>query len=483
MTAQGSTAGRWSAGVYALPAALLVLVVFSWFVTYGTWRFLDPEGFGDFYDAQARSLIKGRLDVPWNAIDGEALVRDGKAYGYFGPTPALPRIALNSLVPGMYGRWSRLSLLLACGVNLLACWLLLQHVRAELYPSLQPTGTAAAVYSVFLLAAGLGTTNIFLASCSYTYHEAIIWSAALALLSYVSLLRYGSTHLAVDLLLAILFCCACWFTRVPVGAGTATALGLALACGVVRRVRHAAVLAGSLAGLAVSSLAWNQLKFGSAYEFLPIRLHVQYSPQRLRAIDGTLFHPENAWFTFRQYFLQPNIRFRPSFPWLYCRDRVGLNLSGVKLDLVEPFAGLTAATPPLLALSLVGFMRLLRRRHATPAIFGISVASSALSGAALLAYAVISQRYLHDFYPFLIIAGAIGVHQVLSWQRLGLKRIALTALCAAATFSIWANTAFTFTYQGEIVWGVPLERKKALRSIKHRIDSVVGPNRSLFGSE
>ncbi len=40
------------------------LIVCAWFVTWGDWKFFEPEDFCGFYDAQARSLIEGRLDVP-----------------------------------------------------------------------------------------------------------------------------------------------------------------------------------------------------------------------------------------------------------------------------------------------------------------------------------------------------------------------------------------------------------------------------------
>lgn len=84
-----------------MPALLIVTVVFSWYVTDGTFRFFELES---FYDAQAVSFVHGRGDVPLEAISAEGLVRDGKYCGYFGPAPALLRLPLPALAPELYGR-------------------------------------------------------------------------------------------------------------------------------------------------------------------------------------------------------------------------------------------------------------------------------------------------------------------------------------------------------------------------------------------
>ena len=92
---------------------LFAMVVLCHVATDGTWDFFPPAGnMEKFFDAQAQSLLEGRIDVPPDAIREEAFVKNGKRSGYFGPTPALARIPLNLLMPWMYGRWNRLSMLL-----------------------------------------------------------------------------------------------------------------------------------------------------------------------------------------------------------------------------------------------------------------------------------------------------------------------------------------------------------------------------------
>src|SRR5947208_1537184 len=102
-----------------LSSFALCLLVLGWFVTWGDWRLFDAERFGGYYDAQARSILQGRLDVPPAAIGFEAFVRDGKSYGYFGIAPALLRMPLLLLFPHMDGHWSRLMMLIGAWLSML----------------------------------------------------------------------------------------------------------------------------------------------------------------------------------------------------------------------------------------------------------------------------------------------------------------------------------------------------------------------------
>jgi len=69
-------------------------LVFSAIITGGTFNFFEPESLGSYYDHLAKSMLDLRLDVPEVAIENEAMVFEGKYYGYFGPTPALLRLPL-----------------------------------------------------------------------------------------------------------------------------------------------------------------------------------------------------------------------------------------------------------------------------------------------------------------------------------------------------------------------------------------------------
>src|ERR1700676_4363553 len=84
----------WRRHAYILPSFLISILICGWFVTWGDWKLFEREEFCGFYDAQARSIIEGRLDVLSAAIGTEAFSFQGKTYGYFGIGPSLPRIPL-----------------------------------------------------------------------------------------------------------------------------------------------------------------------------------------------------------------------------------------------------------------------------------------------------------------------------------------------------------------------------------------------------
>src|SRR5437016_4838703 len=117
--------------------AFFLLCVLACVVTDGDWDLFSfrPSNLEEFFDGQAQSLLHGRIDVPLEAIKHERFVRNGKFYGYFGPTPALPRIPLNLLMPGMYGRWSRLSMLLGSLAGMAALILLFRRLEQTLQVS------------------------------------------------------------------------------------------------------------------------------------------------------------------------------------------------------------------------------------------------------------------------------------------------------------------------------------------------------------
>jgi hypothetical protein len=372
----------------------------------------------------------------------------------------------------MYGRWSRLSFLAGCLVNLLACWLFLHQVRTQFYASLPSTASLRLSYGLLLLVCGLGSTNIFLASRAYTYHEAILWGAALALLSYYWLLRCSETGRTVPLLLAMAACYLSLFSRVSSGAGPAIALALTLVYR-PRRAAHVRMIAAFLVFLAVSHLTWTYLKFGSPWNIVPVQMHIGYPPARLQAINATLVHPEDLPFIVKQYFMMPNLRLRPQFPWVYCQDPPAVVHSGVPLDVFEPYAGIPAAMPALFGLSLLGVVKVFRTRAPDWRPLRILVVASFLGGSVLFVVAAVSYRYEHDFYPLLVIAAAVGMHEILSFAPGNLRRCAWGVLGAAAVFSIVANLAFAFTYQKDIVWGVPDQRRLELTQLEHRIDAAL----------
>ena len=59
-----ATSRGWQRHGYIVPSFLAAWIICAWFVTWGDWKFFEKEDFCGYYDAEARSLIAGRFDVP-----------------------------------------------------------------------------------------------------------------------------------------------------------------------------------------------------------------------------------------------------------------------------------------------------------------------------------------------------------------------------------------------------------------------------------
>src|SRR4051812_20768492 len=165
----------WRRHAYIFPSFVVSLLVWCSFVTWGDWKFFQPEEFCGFYDAYARSILHGHFDVPRSAIGLEAFTFEGKTYGYFGIAPALLRIPLVLIFPNMDRQWSRVMMLIAATISLVCAYALLRMFRDA---ARELTTGERLLHSIFILAAGVGSTLVFLVGRSYTFHEALIWSGA-----------------------------------------------------------------------------------------------------------------------------------------------------------------------------------------------------------------------------------------------------------------------------------------------------------------
>jgi hypothetical protein len=497
----------------------MVLLAFVWMVTYGTWQLTVPESFGQFFDVQAESLLLGRWDVPPQGIAIEAFIHDGKYYGYFGFIPALVRIPLNAIAPSMWGCWSRLSLTLGCCVALVYAYRLLLETRQAL--GLGPILTAGTkwVYAGYLMAAGLGSTLIFLASRAYIYHEAIIWGSALALGCYCHVMRYLRKPTATDLAIACALSFGSFFSRVSVGSGTVAAMLLLAACLAAARALeaetarrrwrdvplrwlnrigrapvapkgHGLAAGATVLAIIVIYVAVNQAKFGTWLDGMPFKLYNQVlfepSQERMQRTRGSAV----SWANFRTdanaYFWPGNIRFARRFPFVTSK-RSAYFYPETRFDVVEPYASLTASMPALSLLAAGGlcFALVRPKRRLTAAGSGSAHDPSAVPAIALIGAVVgavpvlfsagISERYLHDFYPLLILAGALGLNYVLTLHRRLLRWGLLSVFTALVFFSIWVNVSFALIYQRTVVWGVPREKQIEFLQWQDQVEGWINP--------
>jgi hypothetical protein len=495
--------------LYALPAAVLVMVVFLWMVTCGSGDLLAKEAFGSFYDAQARSLLSGRWDVPRSAILDEAFLRDGKAYGYFGFAPALLHLPLVLLWSRSDGCQSRMSELAACGVSLWFGYQLLLRARTAfgLAPGLDRLSKV--LYSLFLVNLGLGSSLIFLASEAYVFHEAIIWGSAFSLAGFNYLARYFTTGRLRCLIGAGAWSFLAFFSRGSVGTGALTALtmttvAIAVSRGAVlspgpgsdrgyprpgassfwRRcfpgwrtpgpsvpLWHAAIPAGVAALTLMAFVAINYAKFRTCFDAAPLRLYsqMQSNPRRLNRVAGKQVSLANVRSGARAYFSPAAIEWRATFPWVFA-TRSAQVYPEARYDLIEPYASLPASAPAACCLALAGFIAagwLWRCRSiAWP---GVLIIGASAGAAAPLAADALTFRYLHDMFPLLVVCGALGLNALLLLPKMA-RHAALAALLPALIFSIWANSAITIVYQRVTVNGTPGDCRREFKTWQQYID-------------
>ncbi len=479
---------EWSARICRAPAThraagltiAACVIAFAWLVTGGSWRLIQADSFGEFYDFQAARLLEARLDVPEKAIGGEAFILDGKYYGYFGPTPALIRLPFV-ICDLAFGELTRAAMLLYYVAALLAAYLLLCLATRWVFHQPQPKSWLTVL---FILNVGLGSTIFFLGSRAYLYHEAILAGVAFALWSAWCSLRQLDAPQSHWWLGALVCGALSLHARPPTGLFALTLLGCIAAAlawrsrktpGVARR--HA--LLGAAAVLAVLSYnGMSYLKF-KTFEGCPLRLSVQYDAKRLAAIDGKPFHVANLPFTFSTYFLRPNLRAEPRFPFLFVdRAKPDGAFAGARMDYLSATLALPYSMAGLffLALGSAAWMW----RASPKGRFGVLLIWSAAvpMTLAMLAAVAVAQRYTADFCPALIAAAGFG-SAALAGSRQVLRVLLGTFLVCLTVWSIVFTAAFTLEYQGTVVWGVPEDTRARYRRMQQRIDHALPARPSL----
>jgi hypothetical protein len=459
----------WLGGIFGL-------ALFGLLLTGGSGGLLYPEVFGSFYDAQASAILRGRLDVPPEAISGEAFQLGGASYGYFGLTPALLRLPAVIFDVG-WGEWTRISLLLAVTVVVWACGGILREWHGI-------AGTRAWAPACFLYGLGLpaGTPLLFLGSRAYVYHEAILWGAAFALASVRATLRWmrsarGDADWGVALVLGALA-----VNARPTSGLFAT--GMLAVAALLRwwplrrqagRIGWREPLVGALALLAgVSFNALNALKFGS-FEGAPLRLHVQYDEVRLARMGHGNFHLVNLPMGAAIYAGAVPPAWREEFPYAMLQRPRWRDYPGVKVDNIEETLSLPYSMPGLLLLILCGVYASVRDPRLRPPLLALTLAVLPMA-AALGAATAHSHRYTADFVPFAAATGAAGI----AWlgpagsSRWRIPLFGGLALLVVAGCAL--NLATSLHYLGEKVWGVPEPHRQTYLALKAWIEGVQPPS-------
>jgi hypothetical protein len=215
-------------------------------------------------------------------------------------------------------------------------------------------------------------------------------------------------------------------------------------------------------------LLHNHGKFGSPWRAVPLKLSEQYAadPSRIARVQDRLFIPQNALATVPTYFSPTTIEVNPRFPWVHLTRRT-INPFGIEsFDYTQYFAGLPAAMPLLFLLAVGGLLCLVRSRSPAEAAFRLPCLAALLGGATILVFVAMEYRYVHDFFPALVLAAAVGWAHLRAWPASRRRTAAFTALGLLGLFSACAHVAFAYEYQRAIVWDVPEERRAGLRDLR-----------------
>jgi hypothetical protein len=441
---------------------LLLLGVLAWVVTDGDWNFFPhARSYEEYFDGQAQSLLHGRIDVPLQSILAERFVRNGKFYGYFGPTPALPRMLLNVIMPWMYGRWSHFSMLLGSLFGMAMLILLLRRLE-DLFQL--KGGLWAWLRAILLVSVFLGSTNVFISTESMVYQESIMWASALALAHAVFLVSYLIDSKMKWLVLACATAFLAFNAKISSGAGPLVSLSILDATLLLPYARfreywavpklaspRPAILLIT-ATLVLSAASWaglNYWKYGMVFTSQPLLLTPHPDPERLKRIKGDPASLTNIPVTLPMYLNPGNIRFRPYFPWAFLlpadpqtHARLIARYPNSHYDGIEPVASATASMPILFlgAATAMGLCFLARRQSLR--LFRAALIGTLSGSFLILVWGYISYRFVHDALPWLALGSAIVVAHIPLLPNKWLRFTATAVLMMGTVYAVCVNLAF-----------------------------------------
>lgn len=461
---------------------LVALVVFAALVSGGRPSGLLEHGpyTSDFYDAQARSLLDGRLDVDRSLAGIEGFERDGRTYLYFGLVPALLRVPVVALTSDYDGRLTQLSMLLALALATVAAGRVAWRARTAWRGHGSATRREAWAVGAFTAAVGASSPLLFLATRPLVYHEAQLWGVALAILAGERLLAWWQEPSHRTLLLASIAAGLALNARPSVGGGALAALGLALLArarsdGLAITVRRSMAVLAPL--LVYSSINYARFEHPVSVPFDIQRL-AEYDEVRQAALaetDGSLFGPQYAPTAAWAYLRPDGIRLQRLFPWVTYRESTGV-IGDATFDTIDRTASLPVAAPALGLLGAVGVVSLLGRRHRSRAPWVALIGGSATGIVLTVTIGFIAHRYLSDFVPVVVAAGAwglwAGAERAAAWGR-GARRYATAALGALVLLGLVLEGALSLQSQRLLI----LPEREARRdfvALQYRLADAIG---------
>lgn len=425
----------------------LTLGYFYWLVSNSTWGIFFESGRGRIFDALFLSLRDGRLDLPFSLIRGEHFLVNGKYYAYFGPVPAMLRVLLLPAFPALFGMTAPLMSFAGLVVTFAAALGLPEYARRALgYGHVQSRWSALA----WVLFAGAGSTLALMTHPVNVYREAIIWGVAFACVAINLYLRFIVTERLAYLVAGVIINAFSLLSR-PVDGLALTAFPLALGFFALafRQEKRMPASFSRLQALLVLLLAMVSI---SAYAMFNIYRFNTINGQPIELYNISSTGGESAMYDVkgRSPFDIAATRWPVSWKHVlpnlkaYLDPRfIDLNSSPPYIRLVHPreidpdrrfgeslicIAGLS---PHLCILAMAGVVLLLMSRAQTKRWLLLLVFCTWMDVLMVASYWVVTLRYLHDFYPFLITSAAFGMVAIDSASRVA-RRICYSVLLLAA---------------------------------------------------
>lgn len=430
----------------------LVLAALLWiFTTTGGQQIFVSEVLGEAYDSQAEHFLRGDVEVDSQASRHETLIVNGKTHMYFGPFPAFLRIPLNYIYPSGQGLWSRIS---GFSAGMIALASFAGIVRLALRSAQLSLGWKNLLGDACMVGFALASPLLLLLGNLSIYDEAIIWGFAWSVAALYFALRSREAEGAAltGHLLGFSLCAgAALLSRATFGVPFLLITPL-LALRLFRRnpIRNLAALFLPLGTAFLFYLFLTYARFGDL-SGMPMRYSIN-PEQRNFAVKHGLFRLERVPYSFADYFFlrRPEPQREP--PFLKARRQFYNHPTLYVMWFTETYSSLLWCSSWILVGAAIGVAMLLRPGGASSIDRAIA-AILLLQCLLILSFMGLAQRYLAEFFPFLIFAFAIFLRTSRAAFQL---RYVLTVLVAVSAL---VNSLTTVCWLVDADLNVPKETR------------------------
>ena len=417
----------------------LGLTVFLWLFTMtGGQDIFVNEVLGGAYDSQAEHFLRGDVGVDASAIAHERMIVNGKVRMYFGPFPALLRAPLNFIYAAGHGKWSRISGFCA---GVIALFAFVGLVRAALRSSSLSSRSRNWIGNACMIGFALGSPLLLLLGNLSIYDEAIVWGLAwsVSALYFAWRSRTNERAALTRSLLGFSVCAAAaLLSRATFGAPfVLIAPLLAIRLFHQHRIRNIVALFLPLGAALVFYLFLSYARFG---DFSGMNMRYNINPvQRDFAVKHGLFRFERVPYSFADYVLLRSPKLQRQAPFLEANRQDYRHQNLYVMPFTETYSSLLWSSSWILLGAAIGVAMLLRPAGAE-GVDRVIAAIFLLQIIVILSFMGLAQRYLAEFFPFLIFTFLIFLREgkiAFQLRYLFIGLVGVSALINSLTTVSW----------------------------------------------